>query len=307
MRRSTVSNSLSMLICNIVVLTCRGLLTPTPAGHLRRCSSTYVRKNSASSNSTSNRPKVVTIRASEVAAILDRNKFVKRSEIFDTMWKRHSPLTFVGQTKEEVALAALARCDPAEKKLLDTTAQYVARDAIDARTQYVEAEKKIKSSITLSLTDKAVVLDQLKSQVFTAHGIRAESKTADLIEEKENVVLLVDEKFYNFPLCVIGETKYQISGKIDRLEQVGNEIILIEIKNRINRLFPTLPDYEFIQVQTYFQIIPLDIQRAKVIQQHQSETSTIMVERDDAVWDLEIRPLIMKFCSDLHYAMTSDI
>jgi hypothetical protein len=300
-------NICSMLICNMAIQCIRGLITLNPAGCLLRCSLNSVRRNSARSSFVSNRSKVVTIRASEVAAILDRNKFVKRSEIFDTMWKRHAPATFSGQTKDEIALSALERCDPAEKSLLVATAQYRAKDAIDAKTQYVKAEKTIKSSITLSPIDKAVVLDQLKSQVFTAHGIRAESKTADLIQEKENVVLQVDEKFYNFPLCVIGGTRYQISGKIDRIEQVDDEIILVEIKNRMNKLFTTLPDYEFIQVQTYFQIIPLDIQRAKVIQQHQSETSTIMVERDDAVWNSEILPPILDFCSDLHSAMTSDI
>jgi hypothetical protein len=291
----------------MAILCTRGLITLTPAGRLRRCPLNYVRRSSTSISFASSRSKVVTIRASDVAAILDRNKFVKRSEIFDAMWKRHSPSTFLGQTKDEIALSALARCDPAEKTLLVSTAQHVAKDAIDAKTQYVKAENQIKSSITLSPTDKEVVLDQLKSQVFTAHGIRAESKTADLIQKKENVVLQVDEKFYNFPLCVIGGTRYQISGKIDRMEQVGDEVVLVEIKNRINRLFPTLPDYEFIQVQTYFQIIPLNIQRAKVIQQHQSDTSTIMVERDDDVWNSEILPLILDFCSDLHNAMTSDI
>ena len=260
-----------------------------------------MRRNSSISNKIT---KTVTIRASDVAAVLGRNDYKKYEVVFEEMWKKHSPLTFFGQTKDDLALEAVSKCSPEEKKILATAASYQAADALDARKILIQAEEIIKSSATLSPADKVKVIEHVKSQVYTSHGIRAESKTADLIEEKEGVSLQVDNKLYNYQLCIIDGTRYQISGKVDRIEQVEDDIVLIEIKNRMKKLFFRVPDYEFIQVQTYMQIVPLNIKRTKLIEQYQRETNTIIVERDDMLWKNEILPLLSKFCTDFHAATT---
>ena len=247
--------------------------------------------------------RTVTVRASDIAAIINRNQFKKPSIVFDDMWLKYSPKTFVGQTRDQVAAAATAKLEPAERSMIAAAVTYVAKDAADAVNQFSKAEKKIEASTTLSTVDKALVIDELKSQIFTSHGTRAESKTADLVEEKEGVVLKTDDNFYNLQLCVIDDTMYRISGKVDRLEKIGDEVILVEIKNRMKKLFLNPPDYEYIQVQTYFQIVPLNIQSAKLIQQYGTTTKTTMIERDDNVWEQEILPPLLKFCADLHKAM----
>lgn len=250
--------------------------------------------------------KTVTIRASDVAAVLGRNIYKKYDVVFDEMWKKHSPATFFGQTRDDMALEAVAKCSEEVKMSIATAAAYQATDAVDAKIQLVQAEKIIESSVTLSPTDKVKVLDHVKSQVYTAHGIRAESKTADLIEEKEGILLQIDTKLYNYQLCVIDGTRYQISGKVDRIEQVDDDIAIVEIKNRMNRLFLRVPDYEFIQVQTYMQIVPLNIKRTKLIEQYRNETNTIVVDRDDRLWNDEILPLLSNFCVDFHRATSSN-
>ena len=94
---------------------------------------------------------------------------------------------------------------------------------------------------------------------------------------------------------------------MDRIEQIGEDVVIIEIKNRMKRLFRMVPDYEFIQVQTYMQIVPLNVQRTKVIQQYQDETNTIIVERDDNLWKEEILPLLTQFCTDFHKSTTQSL
>ena len=118
--------------------------------------------------------------------------------------------------------------------------------------------------------------------------------------------MLTDSKFYNFPLCVIDGKRFQVSGTVDRIERIGDEIILIEIKNRMRKLFTSVPEYEYIQVQTYLQIIPMDIQRAKLIQQYQDETSTTIIERDDLVWRQEILPGLLDFCTKFHSKISAE-
>ena len=50
----------------------------------------------------------ITLRASDVAAIIGRNKYKPRSEVFDDLWKKHRPSTFKGQTKKDRAEEALS-------------------------------------------------------------------------------------------------------------------------------------------------------------------------------------------------------
>jgi hypothetical protein len=50
-----------------------------------------------------------------------------------------------------------------------------------------------------------------------------------------------------------------LKGKIDRVEDIDGEAVIVEIKNRMKRLFNKVPDYEQIQVQTYMQIVNLQV------------------------------------------------
>jgi hypothetical protein len=167
----------------------------------------------SSSSGIIKKKSIITIRASDVAAIIGQNQYKTSKEVFDEMWKRHSPETFLGQTKQDLAVEALKSADETEKLVIMATAAYIAKDSDDATIKYQEAEKIIQSSETISMPDKVKILDQLKSQVFTSHGIRAESKTADTIELKEGIILRLDTKLYNFPLSTINGRRYQISGK----------------------------------------------------------------------------------------------
>jgi predicted O-methyltransferase YrrM len=125
------------------------------------------RRSSSSLNGTYRKSNVVTIRASDVAAVLGKNRYKSYDAVFEDMWKRHSPDTFLGQTKEDIAVIAMANCDAVEKLVLTTTAAYEAKDATDAIAKYEEVEKIIQSSITLPQQDKVAVLEQLKSNIFT--------------------------------------------------------------------------------------------------------------------------------------------
>jgi hypothetical protein len=93
-------------------------------------------------------------------------------------------------------------------------------------------------------------------------------------------------------------------GKIDRLqvEEDGTKT-LIEIKNRVNRLFYKVKDYENIQVQCYLQL--LDLERAKLIEHYKKEDAlnTLLIVRDRDMWEGVIRPKLVEFCKTLYTAL----
>jgi hypothetical protein len=72
----------------------------------------------------------------------------------------------------------------------------------------------------------------------------------------------------------------------------------VEIKNRTNRLFRRVVDYEFIQIQVYLQM--LGLVRARLVEQYNSQVLSHDVERDEEMWKNEIMPSLQAFCVQLH-------
>ena len=148
--------------------------------------------------------------------------------------------------------------------------------------------------------EKARIAQQLRE---IADSI--ERKWKDMLDKKSAVAdklpgnLMRDNNFYNLHVCEIEGTKYVICGKIDRIEErPDGSRVLVEIKNRTNRLFRSVPEYEFIQVQVYLQL--LGLVHARLVEQYNSQILSHDITRDEEFWDNEILPELKKFCEELN-------
>jgi hypothetical protein len=250
---------------------------------------------------------LITLPASAIAAIIDKNPYRSADEIFNELWLKNSPETFRGQTKSQLMQRALDNSPPAVKNAVYTAMRYKATDGADAVANNDKANRIVSDHPDISPADKAAVSELMRSRIFMIHGARTEGVTAAKIEVEEGAVLLANNKLYRYDLCRVGERQFQITGKIDRLEQQGMELVLVEIKNRMNGLFGELREYEHIQVQTYLQMIPGDIRRAKLVEQYLGEHATHLIQKDDELWHEEILPVLNGFCERLQEAMQSGI
>jgi hypothetical protein len=89
-----------------------------------------------------------------------------------------------------------------------------------------------------------------------------------------------------------------ITGKIDRIEERDDgSRILVEIKNRTNRLFRRVVEYEMIQVQVYLQM--LGLLRARLVEQYNNQVLSHDVVRDEELWVNVIVPGLEEFCREL--------
>ena len=59
-------------------------------------------------------------------------------------------------------------------------------------------------------------------------------------------------------------------------------------------------------MQTYLQMLPQNVQKAKLIEQYQTETNTMFIPRDDMLWG-DIKLQLVDFCTRLHTAMKPKI
>jgi hypothetical protein len=246
--------------------------------------------------------KKVIIKASEVAACIGKNPYKKPHEVLDEMWKKYSPETFTGTTKTDRANAALDNSDAA-KSVLSSAMKAAPKNSDEAEKVFRQAAVQINNNLDLSNSEKKEVLDHIRSQVYTTFGTKSEDKTADKVESDENVKLVRDDNFYRHEVANIEGTRYIIVGKIDRIEEKEDgSRVLVEIKNRTRALFGDVRPYEMIQVQTYLQMLGLE--KARLVEQFNKETSSKDIVRDDKLWNETILPGLVEFCTRLHKNMS---
>jgi len=244
----------------------------------------------------------VVLKASNVAAMVGRHRYKPRSEVFDELMKKYAPEKFMGKTKEDKAEEALAVSSIA-KEVLKSALNIKAQNSTQVQQVFNEARDRINFDSKLNNEHKAEVIEHLRSKVYTTHGTRSEDKTSDKVQIDEGVQLVRDDSFYQIEVCRLGDTRYVIVGKIDRIEErPDGSKVLVEIKNRTNRLFNSVPEYEFIQIQVYLQM--LGLVHARLVEQYNNQVKSHEVNRDEETWVNEILPELQKFCEELHLKIT---
>jgi len=244
----------------------------------------------------------IVLKASDVAAILGRNQYKPRQEVLQDLWKKYAPQTFTGKTKKDVAEEALSVSSEAQA-VLATAVNTKAKDSLEVQKIYSEALQKINSDTKLNASQKADVIDHLRSRVYTTHGTRSEDKTADKVTTQENVTWVKDNSFYNYDVCELGDRKFVVTGKIDRIEErPDGSKVLVEIKNRTNRLFRRVVEYEMIQVQMYLHM--LGLVHAKLVEQYNTQVLSHEITRDEEMWSNVIQPGLKEFCEELNQCLT---
>jgi DNA polymerase III epsilon subunit-like protein len=242
-------------------------------------------------------PKVI-IGASSVATAIGCG-FKKQPELIEELWKRYSPDTFEGKTKEDKALEILM-WNTSTKKILEDAENFKSENSADVAQKTRAVYHQIEHS-GLSAEDMVIAKDHLRKTLYTNHGTRNEYKTADADKAK----LVEDDTFYTHDICTIEGTLYQIVGRVDRLQMnEDGSRTLVEIKNRAKGLFNRVRDYEEVQCQTYLQMLG-DIKYCRLVEQFNDERKGYLIEKNDEKWRDDIVPKLQNFC-ELFHSMLSE-
>jgi DNA polymerase III epsilon subunit-like protein len=244
-------------------------------------------------------PKVI-IGASSVATAIGCG-FKKQPELIEELWKRYSPDTFEGKTKEEKALEILM-WNTSTKKILEDAENFKSENSADVAQKTRAVYHQIEHS-GLSAEDMVIAKDHLRKTLYTNHGTRNEYKTADADKAK----LVEDDTFYTHDICTIEGTLYQIVGRIDRLQMnEDGSRTLVEIKNRAKGLFNRVRDYEEVQCQTYLQMLG-DIKYCRLVEQFNDERKGYLIEKNDEKWRDDIVPKLQNFCELFHSMLSEEV
>ena len=244
--------------------------------------------------------KKVIIGASSVASAIGCG-FKKPQELVEELWKKYSPQTFRGQTKEEEALVVLNSLS-STRDILKEAESFKSEISTDVQQETRKLFHQIEHSGLLP-QQMIQAKEHIRKTLATNHGTRNEKKTAKFDKMAANLV--EDETFYKYDICVIEGTLYQIVGRLDRIQlNEDGSRTLVEIKNRTRGLFNRVRDYEEVQCQTYLQMLE-DIEYCRLVETYNGESKSYLIQKDYPKWKDEILPKLQNFCEHFHSLLSS--
>lgn len=213
----------------------------------------------------------VCIYASQVAMCIGANKHKKISEAVELMWHRVAPASFEAamkrntmRTEEEIA-DDIIRSHAQVRGLVDRTLAAACDTSDQVAKQYDTVSRELQA-VPLPEEDRRLVEDVLKRNLYTAYGNTQEHRVLTYVRDTLGIKCCEDPTFYKRQQGTCtgpwGSFPWFVGGKIDAISE--DRALLLEIKNRVNRLFYRVPFYEAVQVQAYLHL--LDIERGVLVE-----------------------------------------
>lgn len=238
---------------------------------------------------------ILTIRASDAAACINKNPYKSIEDMIQIYIGKckgdkldHSfdisknDLRLLIDKINPIRKNELDRCkDDKELNILhQNIIKEVSRDSIKATTN--NESKKIQEKLIEELPE--VCKNCITTEINTKRGIIYENKNLNNYENRNNKsVYNRNSKIYYLKIFTKDDFILRISGKVDGIEGEGDNRILIETKNRRNRLFDEIPDYEKVQMCIYMKMT--GIKTSKLLQYYDDEESVMDYDFDEELWE----------------------
>lgn len=245
------------------------------------------------------KPTSVILYASQIAACIGCNKHKKPAEAMESMWERMDPESYrdalrrTGCTTEADRVQHMLESNEFIKNVIDQST-LACTHSQDVAIKYDAASRMI-SNMDLPVEDKKVIDSTVKRNLYTNYGTASEHHALVKVREMLSINAKTDDTFYKTHVADVNGIALWVGGKIDAITE--DRSLVIEIKNRIRRLFYKVPFYEIIQLQTYLHL--LDVSRGAVVEclttPGDSLINIVPVRRDKSLWNDMIVPKMKAF------------
>lgn len=255
--------------------------------------------------------KPLVIQSSELAACIGRNQYQSRPDMLLKYMKANFPHAYAehskktGQkTRDDQAKEVKRRIGEENSQALKQMCLEVHKAVKDASSSsnvtYSEGIQSAVASVNASIAkvqllnddEKKILADDMKKSMYTRVGTQRETFVASSLQ---NAVFErgYHKRFWTYAYTPEGEqVEIMIGGKVDafQVDPETGEKSVVEIKNRMNRLFNRLVDYEYVQVMAYMYIHNLT--NAKLVERYQDQEKTHVLEWNDDEWQTITRDAI---------------
>jgi hypothetical protein len=193
------------------------------------------------------------INISEIAIITGHNKYKSHRDYLIDVWKKNNKkdyekyieITRFSKETDEIKIKNISSKNniDIEKELKKCAGTKNINDLNLLKNKIFE---KIEN---LSENDKKEITKSINNVTNTKFGIKNEFDVCKVYESMTNSKILKDNKYKIKNIFENENFSLKIGGKIDGVNL--NNGAIIEIKNRMHKLFFTLRDYEKIQIMAY--------------------------------------------------------
>ena len=142
-------------------------------------------------------------------------------------------------------------------------------------------KRKIVEKVSNIIDNSNDISNEICSNINKQVGCKKETENINTYEQKVNKkVESRNSKLHYLTVDELGPCKVTLVGKIDGKT---SDNILIESKNRQNRLFNHIPVYEKIQMEIYMRMI--DVTKGQLVENYKNQQLIHDYERDDELWN----------------------
>lgn len=264
----------------------------------------------------------VCVYASDLAVALGINQYQKLSDLIIKIWS-HSFAEDYEQTLQNLQQTHNVTFQPKDddlqafKKTAAQTGQVQLQKKMNDLLQTTstptlvkkraELKKEIRDNKQLSVQQKSDLTNALTGATNKNFGTQQESTTIQVYEKLLNAHVLCPTKFFRRQICEHDGIRWYLGGKVDGLAtNEANVTTVIEVKNRIHRLFRKMRDYERPQIQAYMWM--LELENGHLVESHKRGNVPeihILEERFDPIyWNNVVVAGMQRFIRLFHHFLS---
>ena len=237
----------------------------------------------------------IALHASSFAAFIGKNPYAKQHEVFEKPWQRASPATYSAALQRHQRVTDLERLEVLRSKVpeVDITL-HAAETSVSASATLVADRretltKELGGDAILTLDEKRLVNDEIRKQLFTRYGTAQERSVLDILVDEMGMELSPEDtdSAYTKVFVTANGTPWKLVGRIDACTLDNTTVI--EVKNRVKRLFMHATEYERIQVECYLRLVHT-AERALLVESLYTDgvgrtLNIIPLQKDDVLWE----------------------
>ena len=264
--------------------------------------------------------KNICIYASELAIITGHNKYEDVGEIILKLWRRNYSDDYSEKVKYLSQLLNTELKEESPEEFLENISKKnniknVSENlneclkSSDVKDLQSKQQNLLKQFDNLDKKEKKLVKECIIKKTNTNFGTKYENSAIVKYMEQTGDKVNTVNKFFKKELFQTKNNVWSIGGKIDGIIfNPDDSKILVEVKNRVSKLFYNVRDYEKVQILTYMNILGLT--NAKLVESLKKDTdcniNIIDIEFDSVFWEIEIENKLAKFIKKFEKLMRDD-
>jgi len=262
--------------------------------------------------------KNICIYASELAVVLGINKYQNLSDIIIKLWQKNYPIDYENMTTQvkhkhqvvftpkETDMQVIRRIqDDANINVQEKVNNCLQlKDTSQLLKNRQEIFKEVDQNKNLDNETKQEFKKSLESVTNKVFGTINEKSIIDYYMMRSGKKVISNQRFIKKDICTYKDIKWSLGGKIDGITE---DNVVVEIKNRIYKLFYTMRDYEKPQIQTYMYILGLSQGHLVESFKRQGEVTLNIIEEnfDQEYWNNIVLARLNNFIKLFHLFLDS--